>query len=114
MNSNIENLPPHILLGIRFFTIPENITDVQVSIEGPEGTPYTGGIFGMQLILGYFLPKIFHPHISSNGGVCAHALKTDLKAGLGWFLRHASPLPPFFFSPLFVSVLNLFLHAFDL
>uniref|UniRef100_A0A8C5M4N7 UBC core domain-containing protein n=1 Tax=Leptobrachium leishanense TaxID=445787 RepID=A0A8C5M4N7_9ANUR len=29
---------------------------------------------------------IFHPHISSNGGVCAHALKTDLKAGLG--VRH--------------------------
>uniref|UniRef100_A0A8C5QLL2 UBC core domain-containing protein n=1 Tax=Leptobrachium leishanense TaxID=445787 RepID=A0A8C5QLL2_9ANUR len=81
--STLTSGPP---VGIRFFPITENITDVRVSIEGPEGTPYTGGIFGMQLILGYFLTKIFHPHISSNGGVCAHALKTDLKAGLG--VRH--------------------------
>uniref|UniRef100_A0A8C5MS35 E2 ubiquitin-conjugating enzyme n=1 Tax=Leptobrachium leishanense TaxID=445787 RepID=A0A8C5MS35_9ANUR len=111
MNSNVENLPPHIIRqvykevstltsdppeGIKIFPNEEDITDVQVSIEGPEGTPYAGGIFRMKLILGkdfpaappkgYFLTKIFHPNISSNGEICVNVLKKDWKAELG--IRH--------------------------
>uniref|UniRef100_A0A670YYT0 UBC core domain-containing protein n=1 Tax=Pseudonaja textilis TaxID=8673 RepID=A0A670YYT0_PSETE len=87
MNSNVENLPPHVIRlvykevsaltsdppeGIKVFPNEEDITDVQVTIEGPEGTPYSGGLFRMKLILGkdfpasppkgYFLTKIFHPN----------------------------------------------------
>ncbi|XP_063293254.1 ubiquitin-conjugating enzyme E2 S [Pelobates fuscus] len=111
MNSNVENLPPHIIRqvykevstltsdppeGIKIFPNEEDITDVQVSIEGPEGTPYAGGIFRMKLILGkdfpaappkgYFLTKIFHPNISTNGEICVNVLKKDWKAELG--IRH--------------------------
>lgn len=53
-NSNVENLPPHILRlvykevsllssdppdGIKLFPNEEDITDVQVTIEGPGKTP---------------------------------------------------------------------------
>ncbi|XP_053307453.1 ubiquitin-conjugating enzyme E2 S [Spea bombifrons] len=111
MNSNVENLPPHIIRlvykevstltsdppeGIKIFPNEEDITDLQVSIEGPEGTPYAGGVFRMKLILGkdfpsappkgYFLTKIFHPNISSNGEICVNVLKKDWKAELG--IRH--------------------------
>ncbi|XP_056398036.1 ubiquitin-conjugating enzyme E2 S isoform X2 [Hyla sarda] len=111
MNSNVENLPPHIIRqvykevstltsdppeGIKIIPNEEDITDVQVSIEGPEGTPYAGGIFRMKLILGkdfpaappkgYFLTKIFHPNVSNNGEICVNVLKRDWKAELG--IRH--------------------------
>ncbi|XP_075045910.1 ubiquitin-conjugating enzyme E2 S [Mixophyes fleayi] len=111
MNSNVENLPPHIIRqvykevstltsdppeGIKIIPNEEDITDVQVSIEGPEGTPYAGGIFRMKLILGkdfpaappkgYFLTKIFHPNVSTNGEICVNVLKKDWKAELG--IRH--------------------------
>ncbi|XP_075694985.1 ubiquitin-conjugating enzyme E2 S [Rhinoderma darwinii] len=111
MNSNVENLPPHIIRqvykevstltsdppeGIKIIPNEDDITDVQVSIEGPEGTPYAGGIFRMKLILGkdfpaappkgYFLTKIFHPNVSNNGEICVNILKRDWKAELG--IRH--------------------------
>ncbi|XP_029441337.1 ubiquitin-conjugating enzyme E2 S [Rhinatrema bivittatum] len=111
MNSNVENLPPHIIRlvykevstltsdppeGIKIFPNEEDITDLQVTIEGPEGTPYAGGLFRMKLILGkdfpaappkgYFLTKIFHPNVGGNGEICVNVLKKDWKAELG--IRH--------------------------
>ncbi|XP_058038786.1 ubiquitin-conjugating enzyme E2 S isoform X2 [Ahaetulla prasina] len=111
MNSNVENLPPHVIRlvykevstltsdppeGIKVFPNEEDITDVQVTIEGPEGTPYSGGLFRMKLILGkdfpasppkgYFLTKIFHPNVGANGEICVNVLKKDWKAELG--IRH--------------------------
>ncbi|KYO23528.1 ubiquitin-conjugating enzyme E2 S [Alligator mississippiensis] len=111
MNSNVENLPPHVIRlvykevstltsdppeGIKVFPNEEDITDVQVTIEGPEGTPYAGGVFRMKLILGkdfpaappkgYFLTKIFHPNVGANGEICVNVLKKDWKAELG--IRH--------------------------
>ncbi|XP_065426946.1 ubiquitin-conjugating enzyme E2 S [Chrysemys picta bellii] len=108
MNSNVENLPPHVIRlvykevstltsdppeGIKVFPNEEDITDVQVTIEGPEGTPYAGGVFRMKLILGkdfpaappkgYFLTKIFHPNVGANGEICVNVLKKDWKAELG-------------------------------
>uniref|UniRef100_A0A2K6TGT5 UBC core domain-containing protein n=1 Tax=Saimiri boliviensis boliviensis TaxID=39432 RepID=A0A2K6TGT5_SAIBB len=94
MNSNMENLPPHIIRlaykevttltadppdGIKVFPNKEDLTDLQVTIEGPEGTPYAGGLFRMKLLLGkgfpaspskgYFLTKIFHPNVGTNGEI---------------------------------------------
>ncbi|XP_070586022.1 ubiquitin-conjugating enzyme E2 S isoform X3 [Erythrolamprus reginae] len=111
MNSNVENLPPQVIRlvykevstltsdppeGIKVFPNEEDITDVQVTIEGPEGTPYSGGLFRMKLILGkdfpasppkgYFLTKIFHPNVGTNGEICVNVLKKDWKAELG--IRH--------------------------
>ncbi|EPQ05940.1 Ubiquitin-conjugating enzyme E2 S, partial [Myotis brandtii] len=101
-NSNVENLPPHIIRlvykevttlttdppdGIKVFPNEEDLTDLQVTIEGPEGTPYAGGLFRMKLLLGkdfpaspptgYFLTKIFHPNVGANGEICVNVLKRD-------------------------------------
>nr|XP_014337059.1 PREDICTED: ubiquitin-conjugating enzyme E2 S [Bos mutus] len=111
MNSNVENLPPHIIRlvykevttltadppdGIKVFPNEEDLTDLQVTIEGPEGTPYAGGLFRMKLLLGkdfpasppkgYFLTKIFHPNVGANGEICVNVLKRDRTAELG--IRH--------------------------
>lgn len=111
MNSNVENLPPHVLRlvykevsalaadppeGIKIYPSEEDITELHTAIEGPEGTPFAGGIFRMRLVLGkdfpavppkgYFLTKIFHPNVGHKGEICVNVLKRDWKAELG--LRH--------------------------
>uniref|UniRef100_A0A4X2JXH2 E2 ubiquitin-conjugating enzyme n=1 Tax=Vombatus ursinus TaxID=29139 RepID=A0A4X2JXH2_VOMUR len=103
--------PPHILRlvykevttptsdppdGIKVFPNEEDLTDLQVTIEGPEGTPYAGGLFRMKLLLGkdfpaappkgFFLTKIFHPNVGANGEICVNVLKRDWTAELG--IRH--------------------------
>lgn len=57
------------------------------------GTPYAGGQFRVQLTLpkdfpsnppkAYFLTKIFHPNVASNGEICVNTLKKDWKPNLG-------------------------------
>ncbi|KAM4818437.1 ubiquitin-conjugating enzyme E2 S-like [Thomomys bottae] len=111
MSTNVENLPPHIIRlvykevatliadppdGIQVFPNEEDLTNLQVTIEGPEGTPYAGGVFRLKLLLGkdfpaippkgYFLTKIFHPNVGANGEICVNVLKKDWTAELG--IRH--------------------------
>ncbi|XP_013062308.1 ubiquitin-conjugating enzyme E2 S-like isoform X1 [Biomphalaria glabrata] len=106
--SNVENLSPQIIRqvskeisglcqnppeGIKVFMNDEDVTDIQATIEGPAGTPYAGGNFQMKLVLGnnfpaeppkaFFLTKIFHPNVSSNGEICVNTLKKDWKPELG-------------------------------
>ncbi|XVF86211.1 hypothetical protein PTKIN_Ptkin18bG0022000 [Pterospermum kingtungense] len=60
------------------------------------GTPYENGVFRMKLLLshdfpqsppkGYFMTKIFHPNIATNGEICVNTLKKDWNPSLG--LRH--------------------------
>ncbi|XP_060678857.1 ubiquitin-conjugating enzyme E2 S [Hemiscyllium ocellatum] len=110
-NSNMENLPPHIIRqvwrelstlsmeppeGIHIYTNEEDITDLRATIEGPDGTPYAGGLFKMKLVLGrdfpacppkaYFVTKIFHPNVGASGEICVNVLKRDWRAELG--IRH--------------------------
>jgi len=61
--------------------------DIQVSVIGPEQTPYEGGLFRIKLALpsdfplsppkAFVLTKIFHPNISDKGEVCVNTLKRD-------------------------------------
>lgn len=37
-------------------------------------------------VVGYFLTKIFHPNIATNGEICVNTLKKDWNPSLG--LRH--------------------------
>ncbi|KAJ6864176.1 hypothetical protein NC651_034880 [Populus alba x Populus x berolinensis] len=65
-------------------------------LNGHAGTPYENGVFRMKLLLshdfphsppkGYFLTRIFHPNIASNGEICVNTLKKDWNPSLG--LRH--------------------------
>ena len=73
--------------GINFYYNENDITDIQADIEGPEATPYEGGIFRVTIKLlpnfpivapkGLFLTKIFHPNISEQGEICVNTLKRD-------------------------------------
>lgn len=106
--SNVENLSPQIIRrvvkemqelaehppeGIKVVVNDSDITDIQAYIDGPAGTPYAGGVFKVKLALGkdfpsappkaFFLTKIFHPNVSSNGEICVNTLKKDWKPDLG-------------------------------
>jgi ubiquitin-conjugating enzyme E2 S len=73
--------------GIRYLQNDENPLDIQAELEGPDQTPYEGGVFRLKLTLGsdfpaqppkaYLLTKIFHPNISPTGEVCVNTLKRD-------------------------------------
>ncbi|CAI5470563.1 unnamed protein product [Closterium sp. Yama58-4] len=82
--------------GIRVTVHDDSIATVHAEIDGPEGTPYEGGVFRMKLLLGrdfpnaapkgFFLTRIFHPNVAKNGEICVSVLKKDWKATLG--LKH--------------------------
>ncbi|CAI0374618.1 unnamed protein product [Linum tenue] len=106
-----ENLPPNVIKqlakelksldesppeGIKVGVNDDDFSIIYADIEGPDGTPYENGIFRMKLLLphdfpqlppqGFFLTKIFHPNISSDGKICVNTLKRDWNPSLG--LRH--------------------------
>lgn len=64
-----------------------SISEIYAKISGPEQTPFEGGKFLMKLVLsedypntpprGYFLTKIYHPNVATNGDICVNTLKKD-------------------------------------
>ncbi|XXG41174.1 hypothetical protein AAC387_Pa01g1697 [Persea americana] len=90
---NLDETPPD---GIKVCINDDDFSTIFADIEGPAGTPYENGVFRMKLLLshdfpqsppkGYFLTKIFHPNIATNGEICVNTLKKDWNPSLG--LRH--------------------------
>ncbi|XP_075512828.1 ubiquitin-conjugating enzyme E2 22-like isoform X1 [Primulina tabacum] len=90
---NLDETPPE---GIKVGVNDDNFSVICADIEGPAETPYENGLFRMKLVLsrdfpqsppkGYFLTKIFHPNIATNGEICVNALKKDWNPCLS--LRH--------------------------
>ncbi|KAJ6834121.1 putative ubiquitin-conjugating enzyme E2 22 [Iris pallida] len=90
---NLDETPPE---GIKVVVNDDDFSTIFADIEGPAGTPYENGIFRMKLLLshdfphsppkGYFMTKIFHPNIATNGEICVNTLKKDWNPSLG--LRH--------------------------
>lgn len=64
----------------------------QATIMGPEGTPYHGGVFFLQINFPSDYPfkapkvrfdtKIYHCNINSNGGICLDILKSQWSPAL--------------------------------
>lgn len=76
--------------GIRYVDVEENsLSEIHAEIDGPIDTPFEGGTFRLKLVLGsdypsapprgFFLTKIFHPNVASNGDICVNTLKRDWK-----------------------------------
>lgn len=108
-SSNVENLPPQVLRqvsrelcelvrqppeGIRVSVNEEDVTDIEATIEGPQGTPYAGGVFKLRLVLpkdfpaspprGFFTTRLFHPNVAvPSGEICVNTLKKDWRPDLG-------------------------------
>jgi len=88
--NELQTSPPE---GIRVVTAEDNMLDVTGIIEGPEGTPYTGGYFRVKFKFTeefpaappkcWFATKIFHPNVSSAGEICVNTLKKDWKSSYG-------------------------------
>ena len=64
---------------------PNDLLEWKATIQGPEGTPYEGGIYHLRMTFSneypfrppktVFLTRIFHPNISTTGGICLDILK---------------------------------------
>jgi ubiquitin-conjugating enzyme E2 S len=83
----IGSLSEQKLDGVRMVPNNDDPADIQALIEGPEQTPYAGGMYRVKICLGaefpvqppraFFLTRIFHPNIAPNGDVCVNTLKRD-------------------------------------
>eukprot|EP00483_Globobulimina_turgida_P005259 UN05269 len=85
VKKEIQRLRKERLPGIFVSPHPENIRYFDIRIEGPEGSPYQGGTFHLELFLpreypmkppkARFLTKIYHPNVDKLGRICLDILK---------------------------------------
>jgi ubiquitin-conjugating enzyme E2 D/E len=72
--------------------INDDITKWRATITGPDGSPYAGGVFFLDIDFPVdypfkppvvkFITPILHPNINSSGGICLDILKNNWSAAL--------------------------------
>lgn len=86
-----KGLPPNYLFSPSHDE--SNLTSLSVFLAGPEGTPYSSGLFQLELSIpntypqapptAHFRTKIFHPNVDpATGAICVETLKRDWKPEL--------------------------------
>ena len=95
----VHGLPPNYLLPPDDFpqNTADNLNELNVLLVGPEGTPYSQGIWRVQLIIpddypknppkALFRSRMWHPNVEENTGhICVETLKRDWESKLT--IRH--------------------------
>ena len=72
--------------------ISDNMFEWQATIIGPEGSPYHGGVFHLNITLPpdypfkapriQFITKIYHCNVNANGSICLDILKDNWSPAL--------------------------------
>lgn len=72
--------------------LDDDITKWRATITGPDGSPYAGGVFFLDIDFPAdypfkppvvkFITPILHPNINSSGGICLDILKNNWSAAL--------------------------------
>ncbi|KAI8085859.1 ubiquitin-conjugating enzyme E2D 1, isoform CRA_a [Gilbertella persicaria] len=83
--SDLTKNPP---AGISAGPIEEDLFHWQGVLTGPQGTPYQGGHFKLDITFSAdypfkppkikFTTKIYHPNIDDDGSICVDLLKPDI------------------------------------
>lgn len=86
---NIKKDPP---LSCSAGPEKDDIFHWSATIMGPEGSPYQGGIFYLNIVFPQnypfkppkvtFITKVYHPNINSSGGICLDVLKDQWSPAL--------------------------------
>lgn len=85
-----KSLPPNYFFedADNGASLPDNLTELLICLTGPEGTPYSQGMWKVRLDIpieypqspptAVFLTRIFHPNVAEeSGAVCLETLKRD-------------------------------------
>lgn len=85
-----KSLPPNYFFedATDEASLPDDLTELLICLTGPEGTPYSQGLWKVKLNIpidypqspptAVFLTRIFHPNVAEeSGAVCLETLKRD-------------------------------------
>ena len=98
--------------------VDDNIYHWKAQLFGPEGTPYAGGIFRLNILFPTNYPfkppkinfetKVYHPNINSTGSICLDILKDKWSPALT--INGAYSFHHFLMIPIRMIHLNLILQ----